>query len=89
MRASFVCRVFLKAGKNALGVRWARLQTSEGDPPVLRLTERSKFLNPHYFYVVKIPRLATHDTTRRVYLALLKDPTLSTVDDPLWSPFRD
>ena len=89
MRASFICRVFLQIGKHALGVGGAALQTPEGNPPVLRLAKRSNFLNPHYFYVVKIPRLAAHDSTRWIYLALLEDPTLGAADDPLRSPFRE
>jgi len=86
MRASFICRVFLQAGKNTLGGRIINLQ---GNPPVLRLAKRRNFLNPHYFHMVKIPRLAAHDSTRRIHLTLLEDPTLDAVDDPFRSPLRE
>jgi len=56
--------------------------------PILRLAERRNFLNSHHFDVVKVPRLAAHNPTQRVYLALLEDPTLGTIDDPFRGPFR-
>lgn len=39
--------------------------------------------------MVKVPRLATHDSAQRIDLALLKDPTLGTIDDPFRGPFRE
>ena len=65
------------------------MKVSEEYPPVLRLAERRDFLNPHHLYVVKVSCLAAHNSTTRVYLTLLEDPTLSTVHDPFWSPLRE
>lgn len=75
------------SGENALG--GFALKTSEESPPIFRLTEHRDFLNPHYFHMVKVPRLAVHDSASRIHLALLEDPTFGTVDDPFRSPLRE
>lgn len=67
----------------------ARQPLPKGNSPGLRLAEDRNFLNPHYFDMVKIPRFAAHDSTQRINLALLKDPTFDTINDPFWGPFRE